>query len=364
MNTNYLPILKAREGELKALSQLNALTKGCLTPLIDIPRKDLDKENGTTNNLESHIVKVAKNIRSSWGNEFPFYLDLHDIDLSERISDGTHPINYLMGHLRHLGLNAIPTTDLERDESYNSALAREINKVQMSCLIRIYEEDMTNMNELYTSLSNILKILRQTPANTHILLDFESILGREPNEIAFIAMDVINELPNISSWRSISMAASGMPLTLSEKVKPGEMGIIKRIEFEAFKTLMSNHSKLKRAPNYADYTIVHPVHRPFKPKAMSIAPSIRYTTSNAWVILRGLSANKHPQKLKQYYALSEELTKHPEFQGSDFCYGDLEIIKMSKRIGGPGNPRTWVGIGCNHHMTYVAKQLMASNFPE
>ena len=54
------------------------------------------------------------------------------------------------------------------------------------------------------------------------------------------------------------MAASGMPLTLSEKVKSGEMGIIKRIEFEAFKTLMSNHSKLKRAPNYADYTIVHP----------------------------------------------------------------------------------------------------------
>ena len=78
MNANYLPILKAREGELKALSQLNASTKGSLTPLIDIPRKDLDKENGTTiNNLESHIVKVAKNIRSSWGNEFPFYMRIY-----------------------------------------------------------------------------------------------------------------------------------------------------------------------------------------------------------------------------------------------------------------------------------------------
>ena len=186
----------------------------------------------------------------------------------------------------------------------------------------------------------------------------------DPYEIAVITMDIINELPSVTSWSSLSMAASGMPFTLSEKVKPGENGIIKRIEFEAFKTVMSNHSKLKRVPNYGDYAIVHPDHRPFKPRAMNIAPSIRYTTSDEWVILRGLSANKHPQKMKQYYALSEELIKHPEFQGSDFCYGDLEIIKMSQRIGGPGTPRIWVGIGCNHHITYVAKQLISSNFSE
>ena len=358
MDTNYLPILKARRGELKALSQLNASTKGNVIPLIDIPRADLDKENGTENtNLESHIVKKATNIRSSWGNNFLFYIDLHDFDLSKRLSDGTHPMNYLMNYLRNLGLKAIPTTDLARDESYNFALAKEIAKDQRGYLIRIYEEDMINTNELHTNLRNILKVLRQNPEDTHVLLYFESILGRDPYEIASITMDIINELPSVTSCRSLSMAASGMPQTLSEKVKPGEKGIIKRTEFEAFKTVLLNGNKLKRTPNFGDYAIVHPTHRPYKQQAISIAPSIRYTTSEEWLILRGVSTKKHPKKMGQYHELSEELIKHPEFQGSNFCYGDREITKISNNIGSPRIPNIWVGIGCNHHMTYIVQQL-------
>ena len=358
MNIYYLPILKARRGELKALSQLHASTKGSLTPLIDIPRKDLDKENGSAiKNLESHIAEVVKKIRLAWGNEFPFYIDTHDIDLSERISNGTHPMNYLMNHLRNLGLKAIPTTDLARDESYHFAIAKEIAKDQRGNLIRIYEEDMININELHSNLTNMLKILRQTPEDTHILLDFKSILGKEPYEIVSIAIDIINELPNVTRWRSLSMAASGMPQTLSEKVKPGERGIIKRTEFEAFKTVLLNGNKLKRTPNFGDYAIVHPTHRPYKQQAISIAPSIRYTTSEEWLILRGVSTKKHPKKMGQYHELSEELIKHPEFQGSDFCYGDREITRISNNIGSPGIPNIWVGIGCNHHMTYIVQQL-------
>ena len=348
MNRNYLPILKAREGELKALSQLYTSTKGSLTPLIDIPRKDLDKENGNaTKNLESHLVKVGNKIRLAWGNKLPFFVDLHDIDLTERLSDDTHPMNYLMEHLRRLGLNAIPTTDLERDENYNLALAQEINKGHKGCLIRIYEEDMINIHESYTELSNLFKMLNLTPENIHILLDFRSILGRKPYEIASIAIDIINELPNAKNWSSLTIAASGMPQTLSELVKPGERGVIKRSEFETFKIVLSNGNKLKRTPDYGDYTIVHPVHLPIKPKAMNFAPSIRYTTSDEWVILRGISAKKHPQKMKQYYALSEELIQHDDFQGSDFCYGDREITRISNSIGSPGTLKIWVSIGCN-----------------
>ena len=64
------------------------------------------------------------------------------------------------------------------------------------------------------------------------------------------------------------MANSGLLQTPPELVNPGDTGIIKLTEFKVFKTIMSNENKFKRVPNYGDYTILHPVHRPLKPLVM------------------------------------------------------------------------------------------------
>lgn len=114
---------------------------------------------------------------------------------------------------------------------------------------------------------------------------------------------------------------------------------------------------LPRRPSYSDYTIQHAIYsEPQGP--LNISASIRYTSGDYWVIMRGEGLrNADGPGYAQYPANALLLTARNEFCGADFSYGDEYIRDIALQNKKTGSPETWLRAGINHHLTFVVRQI-------
>jgi hypothetical protein len=67
---HYVPILKGKDGELRALAYLTLNARRNITPFIDIPRRGLDiKTNLPKDQIDVYLRKRAKKIEKLWGKD-------------------------------------------------------------------------------------------------------------------------------------------------------------------------------------------------------------------------------------------------------------------------------------------------------
>ncbi len=92
---------------------------------------------------------------------------------------------------------------------------------------------------------------------------------------------------------------------------------------------------------------------------MNVSASIRYTTTDDWLVMRGEGLkNKNGPRHAQYAANAQLLVERKEFCGSDFSEGDAYIWRAAHgENAGPGNPEAWLRAGLNHHLTFVVRQI-------
>lgn len=106
---HYVPILKGKQGEFKALKNLPEKIRDNLTPMIDIP--PIDEKDKEKKSLDVHLTKKGKELKKAWGLHRPVFVDIFQIDLSERIpTNNEHPLSFLFNSLRQEKINAIPVT--------------------------------------------------------------------------------------------------------------------------------------------------------------------------------------------------------------------------------------------------------------
>jgi hypothetical protein len=112
---HYVPILKGRQGEYGALETLNRTIKSGLTPLIEIPPIPWNFAQGVLGkSIDGHLAKVATTMRKSVGLSRSFFIDLVWISESERMEDGTLPIEWIFRAAREQNLLPIPVINLVR----------------------------------------------------------------------------------------------------------------------------------------------------------------------------------------------------------------------------------------------------------
>ena len=61
------------------------------------------------------------------------------------------------------------------------------------------------------------------------------------------------------------------------------------------------------------------------------------------------------------HSIAQSVTDHPAYMGEDFSWGDEYIAKCARKEAKPGNPKTWVTVAINHHITFVVNQLSNPN---
>ncbi len=353
-SNDYVPILKGKDGEYGALESMSSEEKERITPLIEIPPVPWDHTNDVLEKtIDQHLLKVDRKLEKSWGMHQPFFVDLMWISERERMSDGTHPVAHVFSRVRLRALKAIPVTGLIRTDDYQMACREIIETDKRGVCLRLQKDDFDGQDTLETAVTKLLGSLRVSPTDTDLVLDLGSLHPETGEESSIDVVSLVKSIPFPRKWRSVVLAATGFPVDLMG-LPPSEISTVRRLEWALWCSIASD-TRIARTPTFGDYAIAHPQPPEVDPRLMRPSASIRYTSEDVWLILKGKNLRDHGYK--QFHDVSKILLKNAAYSGPEFSWGDRYIKDCANRLVSSGNLTTWRKVGTSHHIAYVMQQI-------
>jgi hypothetical protein len=353
----YVPILKGKEGEFAALEELTPNILGKLTPLIEVPDIPFDFINERpSKTLEAHVVGIAERLAKAWTNGGDAYVQLPWCEkgrpADERLQSKVHVFARVLADCEDEHVRAIPVISTASSDDYVAAAGAYIARTGVPLCIRLtltdFDEDRQDA-PLEDTLSNLLENANAGKAEgTDVIIDLREI----DSDSTIVARAVSADLPAMS-FRHRVIAAASFPENLSD-VARGSVQTLPRHEWSLWERLRSR-PPFRNAFSFGDYGISNPTTTELDPRTMRMSASIRYTTLNDWLVLKG--KNVRDYGFDQYHELCKELVDRPEYRGRKFSWGDQFIYDCAHRVSGPGNATTWRKVGTNHHLTVVVNAL-------
>jgi len=346
---HYVPILRWKRGEWVALRHLAEDVRASLTPLIEItPRSFMPGRNGVAPTTSDALSRIACDLASNWGQRRAF-VDLWHLPDGLRVGSGLPALLYLEEEARRRGVALTPVTGLGRAAEYQAAVASVVTAGQSGVCIRLVRNDLTRPS-LTPDLDALLSQLGAEQAQADLIVDLQFVGDSIPDWNR-----VLRSVPYRQRWRTLTVAAGTFPLDLTRFSVGAHL--LRRSDWLAWFHLARTASASERRPTFADYAIQHGAYRE-PPERANVSASIRYTSHENWLIMRGraLRSDNGPGS-KQYHAEAKVLCSRQEFSGEDFSYGDAYIHERSVRREPSGSPETLLRAGFNHHLTFVVRQI-------
>lgn len=358
---SYVPIVRWRPAERRAIEKLYPEDRSGITPLIEFimppPKTD---ENDYKKILEDskgkflrNLSGIAKESIKCWRTD-PIFVDVHLLDGDIR----AHALEQILSSTSNSEIFSIPVTYVipimctEADATVRNIAVKFAKEGARGLCIRIDESHLQDQN-FQNIIENFVKENELRVEYIDILIDLK-IIDESKNPQSII--EWLSNIPHIEKWRSFILAGGSFPKDLSDFEKHGHYPI-KRLDWNLWKEIAGN-KLLKRKPVFSDYTIQHPIHYGYILRANTSA-SIRYTNDDQWEIMRGEGLrNEKGAGFKQYPTQAQLLVQQPFFRGADYSFGDTYIAEKAKpKTETTGNPQTWLTAGINHHITLVARQI-------
>ncbi len=334
-HTHYVPVLRWKLAEKHALRDLFPWVKSKLTPLIEAP-----EWGPITPDL---LLRYPVSFLKLWGTT-PFFFDFGPF--SSGVSADT--FKDFFDESRNLGLSIIPVTGLATNVELQDAIGITGEIDQRGACLRLYRKDL-NRPDLTLALDGLMSRLRLKEADIHVVIDLKV---HQPSDS--ILEPLLSQVPNMTQWRTLTVVSGAFRKDLTGlSVGRHEFP---RSEWTAWFTSVKNHA-LPRKPTFGDYTILNPYLS--KPTlGMNISASIRYTSYDYWVVMKGEGLrNKSGAGYAQYPANADLLTMQPEFTGAWFSPGDRYISEIALKGKPTGNPKTWLQAGISHHLAFTTDQM-------
>jgi hypothetical protein len=346
---HYVPILRWKRAEWVALGNLAMSDREHVTPLLEpTPRSFAARNNKSMPNPADVLIKNVEDIEERWG-EAPFFVDLWLLDPALRIANTVHPLEFLAEQGRNRGLTLIPVTGFRRDCDYQRAVASIIARDSRGACIRVFPNEVQSPN-FSENLARLLDEIGIHLSDADCLLDYRIWQQTAPTITTLASV-----LPTIDSWRTFTVASGAFPRDLSG-FTIGQHAL-PRFDWMSWRSQISNSPIPQRLPAFSDYTIQHAVFAE-PPERANFSASIRYTSADHWVIMRGESVfqNNGPG-YSQWPANAQLLCARLEYCGQQYSSGDDYIFRMAAQTLRTGNAETWLCAGINHHMTFVIRQI-------
>ena len=134
---HYIPCLRWKQGEYRAIADLSSIARGTIVPLIDVPEIGFDFETGENKkSVDDHLKQFAKRVTDNWGKSLCF-IDMHLINKAERMITGEHPVTFIFNDLRKKGARAIPVMAISQDSQWHDAIQQVANQDNRGFSLRI-----------------------------------------------------------------------------------------------------------------------------------------------------------------------------------------------------------------------------------
>ncbi|GAA0216694.1 hypothetical protein GCM10010492_13170 [Saccharothrix mutabilis subsp. mutabilis] len=348
----YVPVLKARQGELSALGKIQPITRASVLPLLEIVPSEPDDPDA----IQRTIERTAKKL-TPWGGE-RLMVDTGLLGAAGPVQGDQGVVAYALSKVRELGIGAIPVVRLADGElaradardthlNYGSGIAIRLNVEDM-------DEDPDDVNDAVSALLGDLNIARPDAV---LILDLAVVQGDIAVRAgARMVADVLRDTDGVDEWRHVVVTAGAFPVDLST-IAPRTIGDFPRYD-AALWDAVRGRRRLPRLPVFGDYAVSYPLLSsgpPFPP-----APQLRYTVSDSWLVLKGKRSD--PRGNEQFYEVCEKIASHPQFAGAALGAADARIADP-RSFGGPGNGATWREMGTTHHLDFVVRRLTTLGEP-
>lgn len=348
----YVPLLRWRAGEYRALKRLSDACRRRTVPLIEVLPPDYDFAlHQPKKHIDEQLKPFAKQVEDHWPNR-PGLIDAVQIGAATRMGDGRHPLTFIFDDARAKGLDLVPVTALDRDVGYQRSVqgivAANARGIGLRCGL---EEALDPDFE-----ANVRGLLAQLgcPANAvDILLDLGNPKFDPQDPLIAIITSVVASDGIFASARSVTMLATSFPDSLTS-LQYG-LELLPRREWLLYKALMSALPDPVRRPGFGDYAVAAVEFPRGDMRFMRGSPNVRYAIDDAWLVAkakRQKSNNNHA-----YPGLCDALIASGHFAGSAFSEGSKYIDGCRLGTEKMGNPTTWKWVGTNHHITKVVADL-------
>ena len=345
---HYVPVLKVKRGEKRALSELHSDLKHRVMPLLEIVElTDSDKM------LNQHLDTAFKDLASSV-ESYPRCL----LDCRELLSDWPQASEEIFLRAMWQDMAFTPVTGVSRNaDDIASAMNYQGNGMSLR-LTRDEFEDGLFPDDLNRFIDNH----KLVPEDIDLIVDLGPVDSLIAPGVANLASAFLNAVPCHDKWRTFTLSACGFPFSMGG-VRRNSNDFSQRVEWIAWRDSLYQHRhSLQRLPMFGDYAIQHTSGvEGFDPRTMQVSASIRYTWSDRWLLVKGESTRVRTPSI-QFPELATILvygSLQQYFYGADHCNGCLSIQNCADGQPGHGSAEAWRRYGTIHHITRALEDLAA-----
>lgn len=350
-----MPIIRWRRGEQKALELLDPTLKESMTPLVEIPPIPWDFENeAPKRTIDDHLKNIGIQLKKSWNHNGPVFIDAYQICIEddEVMSNGQHPLEFIIDEFQNENIQAIPVTGNHRGTNYQAAVRSINQKYRNGYCLRLVDDDLDEINQI---IDWTAKFFNEKPENVDLILDYKYINPKYESRMLRLIVGSISAIPDLNKWRTLTFCGTAIPESLGD-IQTGTDGNIPRSEWSIYKKILNTH--LDRYPSFGDYIISNPEYTEIDPRLMQMSANIRYSVDEEFLIFRGYSVrSKKYNGWGQALGLSQRIVSHSKYLGRSYSFGDEYIYNCSIGKESTGNAETWRRVGTNHHLTLVINEL-------
>jgi hypothetical protein len=351
---HYVPVLFTKAGERDALSEIPDAQKGSFSPLFVVQPIDWDFDNDQPKKtIDEHLSKLPAELVKSWGKHDAFIDTLH-VD-GEAMSDGTHPLAWMVRSASSAGLTLIPVVAPSRSPECIAGVRQLVQDgVTTEVCLRLEIDEWPLLPApVPDPIAALLDELGVQHDSAHLVLDLRAETARPA---LFALATGLRNLANATDWKTVTVTATAMPQTA-----PDGRGIheIVRQEWLNYRDLVRNNRFGDRQPTFGDYGITHPDPlADINPRMLQISAKLRYTCDDKWLLGKGGLFKGNAGRSgggAEIRPVARAISAHDEFT-PDHCGGE-EWIVAAAGDGPTGNPMTWVKISTWHHLLRVLDQI-------
>jgi hypothetical protein len=349
---HYVPVLKVKRGEKKALQTIAAPLRSRITPLLEIVERNPDRAS----TIDRHLDTAFKDLASAVGAYRRCLLDTREVE-----PDGPSAATAVFRRAAREGITFTPVTGLSRTADVAAALRHRDNGIAVR-LTREEFERGTLANDINAFMTK--HGLRHREVD--VIVDLGAVDDLVRDGVATFAAEFLAEVPDQTEWRTLTISACAFPASMGG-VERNSHSRVERSEWKVWRDEShANRQNLARLPSYSDCAIQHPKGvEGFDPRTMQVSAAVRYTRPEDWLLIKGESTRNTPPS-EQFPDLATQLVYghlRRDFSGASHCPGCAAMKAAADGAGGFGSAEAWRRLGTIHHITSVVEGLAALPWP-
>lgn len=343
---SYVPVLKVKRGEKRALSLLPMSLRSRVVPILDVV------ENPSGKPLIKHIDTAFERLPSSLRGYPRCFIDAREIE-----DDDPRATEIVLKRAQAEGMCVSPVTGITRTNGVAAAIANSAHGLAL----RLLRRELENGN-MALRVQSFMGRHSLVPESVDLILDLGAVADMIAHGVSALTRAFLADVPELTRWRTVAIVACAFPLSMRGIGRHAHKEV-DRSEWLSWRDEIHAHQQVcGRTLVFGDYVIQHPAGvEGFDPRIMPVSATVRYALDDAWLLVKGEST-RVVRARDQFPALATRLVYgrlKARYQGPLHCPG-CELMKVAADGGtGFGSAEAWRRLGTIHHICQTLDGLDA-----